>query len=273
MLKNFQEGLDSEPIIDIMRAWSKKRRKQLNFVKDLIMYDGPGRGRKQCPNCKKYIGVRNYKCQCGHVFTNTVVKNPVRIITDSPGRGRKQCPNCRKYVGAKTYDCPHCGYDFPHNGAKPTTEVIEKPTSFESPGRGRKQCPNCQKYVGVRCKICNECNYSFETQVVEEKKVSEDPQEAEAIWLARGIGKEAGIRFVLAPAGDCPIKLKDCTEQGVFDWCEALVSEGKTNRVFYAPSAYRLFLHHFLNEGTKEFNEANVALHNWFLSKGRGNVD
>lgn len=30
--------------------------------------DGPGRGRKQCPNCKAYVGVRTQDCVCGHNF-------------------------------------------------------------------------------------------------------------------------------------------------------------------------------------------------------------
>jgi len=31
-------------------------------------YDKPGRGRKQCGQCKKYVGVRTKTCSCGSVF-------------------------------------------------------------------------------------------------------------------------------------------------------------------------------------------------------------
>lgn len=31
-------------------------------------YDGPGRGRKQCPECQKFIGVRCHECVCGYKF-------------------------------------------------------------------------------------------------------------------------------------------------------------------------------------------------------------
>ena len=34
--------------------------------------DTPGKGKKQCPSCKKYIGNRNALCACGHQFS---VKN------------------------------------------------------------------------------------------------------------------------------------------------------------------------------------------------------
>lgn len=33
--------------------------------------DGPGRGKKQCPVCKEYRGVRTRHCNCGHVFVKT----------------------------------------------------------------------------------------------------------------------------------------------------------------------------------------------------------
>jgi len=35
--------------------------------------NGPSRGKKQCPQCKVYIGVRNFKCpQCNHEFAAKV---------------------------------------------------------------------------------------------------------------------------------------------------------------------------------------------------------
>ncbi len=34
----------------------------------MAMFNGPGPGRKQCPSCKAYIGVRTAVCPCGHAF-------------------------------------------------------------------------------------------------------------------------------------------------------------------------------------------------------------
>ena len=31
-------------------------------------FDGPGRGRKQCPDCKAYVPVRTGTCDCGYIF-------------------------------------------------------------------------------------------------------------------------------------------------------------------------------------------------------------
>ncbi len=39
----------------------------------ITTYDEGGRGRKQCPSCKKYVGNRNSVCACGHEFIKTQV--------------------------------------------------------------------------------------------------------------------------------------------------------------------------------------------------------
>jgi len=36
--------------------------------------DNPGRGKKQCPNCENYVGVRTYQCACGYEFVAKVKK-------------------------------------------------------------------------------------------------------------------------------------------------------------------------------------------------------
>lgn len=41
-------------------------------VKKIVKkFDGPGRGRKHCPSCDSYIGVRTKVCSCGHKFVRT----------------------------------------------------------------------------------------------------------------------------------------------------------------------------------------------------------
>jgi len=40
-------------------------------------YDKPGRGRKQCSSCKKYVGVRTQLCDCGATFS-TGLKTKVK---------------------------------------------------------------------------------------------------------------------------------------------------------------------------------------------------
>ena len=37
-------------------------------ARSITTYDEGGRGRKQCPSCKRFVGVRNAVCVCGHEF-------------------------------------------------------------------------------------------------------------------------------------------------------------------------------------------------------------
>jgi len=79
------------------------------------VYNEAGRGRKQCPACQKYVGVRNAKCVCGHDFhaerpAETEEAEEINTYEEA-GRGRKQCPACEKYVGARNAKCA-CGHDF-----------------------------------------------------------------------------------------------------------------------------------------------------------------
>ena len=39
------------------------------FNKFLNKEETAGRGKKQCPECKVYVGVRTHQCECGHVFS------------------------------------------------------------------------------------------------------------------------------------------------------------------------------------------------------------
>lgn len=40
-------------------------------------FDKAGRGRKQCPECNTYVGVRTSMCTCGHDFSSDVKKNHI----------------------------------------------------------------------------------------------------------------------------------------------------------------------------------------------------
>ena len=79
--------------------------------KEVKIYDEPGKGKKQCPQCLKYVGLRVSVCACLFDFS-TVTKAEKAIPTyDEPGRGRKQCLSCSKYVGYSAAKCP-CGNEF-----------------------------------------------------------------------------------------------------------------------------------------------------------------
>lgn len=43
-------------------------------------FDEPGRGRKQCPSCKKYVGVQTGTCVCGHKFIKKPAQSKVAPV-------------------------------------------------------------------------------------------------------------------------------------------------------------------------------------------------
>ena len=71
-------------------------------------FDTPGKGRKQCPECQTYVGVRSTICKCGNEnFKKEVIVGDKSItVYGEPGKGRKQCEKCHKYVGEKQPKSP-----------------------------------------------------------------------------------------------------------------------------------------------------------------------
>jgi hypothetical protein len=68
---------------------TKKHEKSSGEIK---VFDAPGRGRRPCPSCGVYVGVRTPICICGYNFdTKKKGKPPVSIASDkkSAKRGRK----------------------------------------------------------------------------------------------------------------------------------------------------------------------------------------
>lgn len=49
-------------------------------------FDDPGRARKQCPQCSKYIGAAGRICICGFVFKNKDKPKPKTIWESAPRR-------------------------------------------------------------------------------------------------------------------------------------------------------------------------------------------
>lgn len=108
------------------------------------VYDEPGKARKQCPACQKYIHTRSTVCPaCGEELKAgakaKLAEREAKAKADKTkgGRGLKQCPSCRKYVGVRTEFCG-CGNDFNSSGAvvkeqpktKEYTEAVELMTAI-----------------------------------------------------------------------------------------------------------------------------------------------
>ena len=58
--------------------------KKGKVVKLPTKYVMPGRGRKQCPDCQVYVGVRTQECECGHEFVAEDRKTPAAQVLEEP---------------------------------------------------------------------------------------------------------------------------------------------------------------------------------------------
>lgn len=72
-------------------------------------FDGPGRGRKQCPECNAYVGVRTPQCNCGHAFGAKPKSSSPPLVRDEMGeRPRRSSFDPRQLVIiAPAGACPH----------------------------------------------------------------------------------------------------------------------------------------------------------------------
>jgi len=93
--------------------------------------------KKICDNCKKEVGVRTLKCECGFDFSTKVKSEKVAKVysqedlkdNKSAMRGKKVCPTCNSILGARTHVC-NCGYEFPKVIVKEESEKSVDTTSI-----------------------------------------------------------------------------------------------------------------------------------------------
>lgn len=232
---------------------------------------GPSRGRKQCPNCKAYVGVRLGQCVCKYVFAAAAPKPPkVAKVFDGPGRAIKRCP-CGTYVHAKLAICPTCNQAFPSKKerkahAKPATMTAEVKT-YDVGGLGRKQCPSCKKFVGARNMKCA-CGYDFKSHVAQSGEVVEPvvapskqtendkwrdvAEEALVMDFAKAVGASK-CTVIYTPNGDSPVKLTAKNDASFRMFCEALIEYGIENKKLYSPRALRCFGRQFMAQDSKDY--------------------
>ncbi len=185
--------------------------------------DSPGRGKKQCSSCKKYVGVRSAQCQfCSFVFSSeekTVKEKEVVEITyfDGPGRGRKQCFSCKKFVGARVTKCP-CGFDFSSKISRIGAE------------------PEPVKVIS-------------ETKRVESKPETPVPNGIKVL------GGAANGDMIIAPAGKCPIDLRSIEDKDVHEWVEKIGDFFSTKKWALTDTAAKYYIRYFYSVFSKEYNQ------------------
>lgn len=157
-------------------------------VADAPADKGPGKGRKACPKCGTYVGLRTQLCpKCEHEFVagaaeRAKCKPAPKEVEQKPGKGRKQCPSCKLFVGLRTQNCPKCQHEFVSKAASSPA-----PTSSTTPTASRTTNEQAPAPVTPR--------YST--------------------------GGRGGMP-VIAPAGKPAILLKSDDTDAVHEWAEAI---------------------------------------------------
>jgi hypothetical protein len=112
---------------------------------------GPGKGRKQCKGCSKYVGVRTSVCECGYKFEikatgrdlipETTSETTPTTTPTVAGRGQKQCPKCKNIIGARSRACSNCNYIFAEKEETVEPHVVMSSRGFRSVATPAGFCP------------------------------------------------------------------------------------------------------------------------------------
>jgi acetone carboxylase gamma subunit len=190
-------------------------------------YDTGGKGKRKCPNCPKYVGVRATSCpECGFNFDGYVGTKVVTVDKVAPatytegGKGKKQCPSCSVYIGARVLECV-CGHNFKQE-EKEASEL------------------NC---------------------AVEELKATESPPVK--LSFAMQLGLE-GYRTTYTPAGACPYKLASTDKESVVAWIEKIHTHFTMKREVLAPTGYRYYAREFFDVFSDDYSKVKSAVNEYF---------
>jgi len=200
----------------------------------MTIYSEGGRGRKKCPNCNNYIGVRNRKCcHCDHEFASP---SPKKVASSS--------------LSLKT-------------------SSSKKIIVYSSPGPKRKKCPDCERFLRCNATECI-CGHQFTPKVKKtivtrqnDRFVAPCKSELEASQFAQSFGGHELI--VTTPSGECSVRLNATDYETVSEWCDRVVAVGQQCNRIYAPSALRYFVRDFFPYGTREYTMCCENIEEWAI--------
>jgi hypothetical protein len=169
---------------------------------EVTTYTEAGRGRKQCPTCKKFMGARNKICVCGHQFQQADNMSGVTPVAQSP---------------------------------KPASQALEQTVetpkvevaTYTEGGRGRRQCPSCKKYVSIRTATCA-CGHQLQSSAhkpaessTKGNQGSTEPAPTKTASSTERAATVAGCAHIIwTPSGKVPVPLKGLSEPEVREWVE-----------------------------------------------------
>lgn len=183
------------------------------------VYNESGRGKKECPLCKKFVHVKSARCVCGYVFKDTAEKLLKTLVKETPVKVDK-------------------------------SEAVV----YDTGGKGRKSC-GCGAYVSARVLVCPKCNKQFvkldavdkEIIAAEKKTKKEKDKEGGLVKSTRpslDTGKKFVGKLIFAPVGKPPFE----PEENLESWCSAVFFDGIQNSVTYSNQALWYWYQRFNNE-------------------------
>jgi hypothetical protein len=82
--------------------------------------------------------------------------------------------------------------------------------------------------------------------------------EANKHWKSCG----CGYKNVVAPAGECPSKLKDTTEESVREWMQKVIDNGHLKKLHYSSTALRYFASKLYDRNSEEYMDVDYNINN-----------
>lgn len=229
-------------------------------------YDEAGKGRKLCV-CGKFVAARSVQCPCCKNVFNAealarIESRQVEIkeieTYNEPGQGRKQCQKCFKYISARRTSCK-CGHTF---------EAKEKEVAaFDTPAEGLRQCLSCEKYIGNRYRECPNCGEK-QDKLTKVKTTDSEYDEAIACPPTSCIpGNPSKYKVIIAPSGECPVKLTNTEPTTVAQWVEDVLNYGYRKNIIYSLFALKYYVSYFFHWNTPEHNDACRLIDNHKFEK------
>lgn len=205
-----------------------------------------GRGRKECV-CGEIIGSLLKKCPiCGSTEFKSSQKSTTVKTYDKLKGGRKQCPECNAIIGAKSLKCVCGNTEFVRS--QQTREKVIK--TYDEPSKGRKTCPECKAIIGGRASKCVCGNTEFGPTGNLTTKQTEDVNKQMA---SESHSKRFFKGIIVAPIGECPVKLDSTDREKVEDWAYDVYNAGRASGKKFTDEAIIYFVRTFFDIFSTEY--------------------
>jgi len=125
------------------------------------------------PNIERnLLPKKQFKCQCGHIFTDRRNHPSCPICFKACSVVHKKCSTCgkKKYIGVYAHSCKEC--KLIKRGIKLNVFYCEEHGNFEYRAKTLGYCPVCKKSTMKMRRFCEDCKQYYYAQKVYNRCVS-----------------------------------------------------------------------------------------------------